>query len=188
MGKHQLSNAACALGALELLESHGLSAGEAAIRRGLSTVRWDGRLEMIRPSPSGAPVLLDGAHNPAGARVLRVFLEETRPPRPGRLVLVVGIMRDKDIDGILAELVPLADEVVLTRPGYDRAEPTADLKRRVDSFSVRSTAREPVEEALRYAQSVATPADLICVTGSLYTMGEARSYLKGLPQPTALRG
>jgi dihydrofolate synthase/folylpolyglutamate synthase len=188
MGRHQLSNAACALAALELLEPVGLPVGEASIRRGLSTVRWDGRLEMIRPGPYGAAVLLDGAHNPAGARVLRVFLEETRPPRPARLVLVLGILRDKDIDGILAELVPLADEVVLTRPGYDRAEPPADLKRRVDSFAVRSIVREPVEEAVRYAQSVAAPADLICVTGSLYTMGEARSYLKGLPQPTALRG
>jgi len=188
MGKHQLSNAACALAVLEILESHGLPVGESSIRQGLSTVRWDGRMEMIRPNPSAAAVLLDGAHNPAGARVLRGFLEETRPARPARLVLVLGILRDKDIDGILAELVPLADEVVLTRPGYDRAEPAADLKRRLEPFAVRSIVREPVEEAIRYAQSVATPADLICVTGSLYTMGEARSYLKGLPQPTALRG
>lgn len=188
LGRHQLSNAACALAALELLETHGVPIGEAAVRRGLSTVRWEGRMEMIRPSPAGAAVLLDGAHNPAGARVLRTFLEESRPARPARLILVLGILRDKDIDRILAELVPLADEVVLTRPGYDRAETTADLKRRVDSFAVRSTVREPVEEAVRYAQSVAAAGDLICVAGSLFTMGEARSYLKGLPQPTALRG
>jgi len=188
LGKHQLMNAACALAALELLEVQGLPVGEAAIRRGLSTVRWEGRMEMIRPGPSAAAVLLDGAHNPAGARVLRAFLEEARPARPARLILILGILSDKDIDGILAELVPLADEVVLTRPDYDRAEPPAGLKRRLVSFSVRSSVQEPVEEAVRYAQSVATAADLICVTGSLYTIGEARSYLKGLAQPSALRG
>ena len=145
-------------------------------------------MEIIHTTPSGAAVLLDGAHNPAGARVLRAFLEETRPARPARLILILGILSDKDIDGILTELVPLADEVVVTRPDYDRAEPAADLKRRLDSLSVRSSVREPVEEAVRYAQSVATAADLICVTGSLYTIGEARSYLKGLAQPSALRG
>jgi dihydrofolate synthase/folylpolyglutamate synthase len=188
LGKHQLMNAACALATLELLELHGLSVGEASIRRGLSTVRWEGRMEIIRPSHSGAAVLLDGAHNPAGARVLRAYLEETRPARTGRLILVLGILGDKDIDGILAELVPLADEVVVTRPDYDRAEPAANLKQRLDCFSVRSSVREPVEDAIRFAQSVATADDLICVTGSLYTIGEARSYLKGLAQPSALRG
>jgi dihydrofolate synthase/folylpolyglutamate synthase len=188
LGKHQLMNAACALAALELLELQGLPVGEASIRRGLPTVQWEGRMEIIRPSLSGAAVLLDGAHNPAGARVLRAFLEEARPARPARLILVLGILGDKDIDGILAELVPLADEVVVTQPDYDRAEPATDLKRRLDSFSVHSSVREPVEEAVRYAQSVAAAADLICVTGSLYTIGEARSYLKGLAQPSALRG
>ena len=188
LGKHQLMNAACAMAALEMLELQGLPVGEASMRRGLSTVRWEGRIEIIRPSLSGAAVLLDGAHNPAGARVLRAFLEENRPSRPARLILILGILGDKDIDGILTELAPLADEVVVTRPDYDRAAPAADLKRRLDSLSVRSSIREPVEEAVRYAQTVATAADLICVTGSLYTIGEARSYLKGLAQPSALRG
>jgi len=188
LGKHQLMNAACAMAALELLELQGLPVGEASMRHGLKTVRWEGRMEIIHTTPSGAAVLLDGAHNPAGARVLRAFLEENRPSRPARLILVLGILGDKDIDGILTELAPLADEVVVTRPDYDRAAPAADLKRRLDSLSVRSSIREPVEEAVRYAQTVATAADLICVTGSLYTIGEARSYLKGLAQPSALRG
>ncbi|MBI3811946.1 MAG: bifunctional folylpolyglutamate synthase/dihydrofolate synthase [Nitrospirae bacterium] len=188
LGRHQLSNAGCALAVLELLEQTGISIGEEAVRRGLSSVRWEGRLEPMPPAPSGAAVILDGAHNPAGARVLRTFLKESRPSRPGRLILVVGILRDKDIDGILGELVPIADEVIVTRPRYERAASADDLKRHIEKYGVRVTVREPLEDALRYAQSVAAAADRICITGSLYTVGEARSYLKGLAQPSALRG
>ncbi|HEY5594231.1 MAG TPA: Mur ligase family protein, partial [Nitrospiria bacterium] len=188
LGRHQLLNAGCALAALELLEGQGISIGEASVRRGLSTVRWEGRLERMPPAPSGAPVLLDGAHNPAGARVLRAFLDESRPSGPGRLILVLGILRDKDIHGILAELLPAADEVVVTRPRHERAATTAELKRHLEPYPVRVTVREPLEEALRYAQSASAAADLICITGSLYTVGEARSFLKGLTQPSGLRG
>ena len=188
LGRHQLSNAGCALAALELLERPGITIGEAPVRRGLSTVRWEGRLERMPPSPSGAAVILDGAHNPAGARVLRAFLEESKPLRSGRLILVVGILYDKDIGGILAELVPMADEVVVTRPRYERAASAAELKRHLEPYPVRMTVREPLEEALRYAQSASAAADLICITGSLYTVGEARSFLKGLTQPSGLRG
>lgn len=202
LGRHQLSNAGCALAALELLEQQGISIREAAVRQGLLSVQWEGRLERMPPAPSGAAVILDGAHNPAGARALRAFLEESRPSRPGRLILVLGILRDKDIDGILAELVPIADEVVVTRPRYERAASVEDLKRHLEKYAVAAarlpdgqgrravcvTVREPLEEALRYVQSTAAAVDLICITGSLYTVGEARSYLKGLAQPSALRG
>jgi dihydrofolate synthase/folylpolyglutamate synthase len=188
LGRHQLSNAGCALAALELLERPGITLGEAPVRRGLSTVRWEGRLERMPPAPSGADVILDGAHNPAGARVLRAFLEESKPSRSGRLILVLGILHDKDIGGILAELVPMADEVVVTRPRHERAAPIDDLKRHLENYPVRVTVREPLEEALRYAQSAAAAGDLICITGSLYAVGEARAYLKGLAQPSTLRG
>ena len=188
LGRHQLSNAGCALAALELLERPGITLGEAPVRRGLSTVRWEGRLERMPPAPSGAGVILDGAHNPAGARVLRAFLDESKPSGPGRLILVLGILHDKDIVGILAELVPMADEVVVTRPRHERAASADDLKRHLEDYPVRVTVREPLEEALRYAQSAAAAADRICVTGSLYTVGEARAYLTGSAQPSALRG
>jgi len=188
LGRHQISNAGLALAALEVLEQTGVSIGEEAVRRGLSSVRWEGRLERMPPAPSGAALILDGAHNPAGARVLRDFLEDSKPTRPGRLILVLGILSDKDVDGILAELVPMADEVVVTRPRYARALPADDLRRHLEKFQARVTVREPLEEALRYAQSAASAGDLICITGSLYTVGEARSHLKGLAQPSALRG
>ncbi len=188
LGRHQLSNAGCALAALELLEAQGISIGEAPVRQGLLTVRWEGRLERMPPAPSGAAVILDGAHNPAGARVLRAFLEESKLSRAGRLILVLGILRDKDIGGILSELVPAADEVIVTRPRHERAVPTDDLKRYLEKYAVLVTVRDPIEEALRYAQSAASAADLVCITGSLHTVGEARSHLKGLPQPSALKG
>lgn len=188
LGRHQLSNAGCALAALELLEAGGVTIGEAAVREGLRTVRWEGRLEWMPRTASGANVILDGAHNPAGARVLRKFLEETLKSEAGRLILVLGILSDKDVGGISAELVPLAAEVVVTRPRHERAASTEDLRRLLPDTPARVTIRDPLEEALRYAQSTASAGDLICVTGSLYTIGEARSYFKGLPQPSALGG
>lgn len=188
LGRHQLSNAGCALSALELLEAGGVTIGEAPVREGLRTVRWEGRLEWMPRTSSGATVILDGAHNPAGARVLRNFLEETMKSEAGRLILVLGILSDKDIGGILAELVPLAHEVVVTRPRDERAASTDELKRHLGNYTVRVTVRDPLEEALRYAQSIAAAGDLICVAGSLYTIGEARSHFKGLAQPSALRG
>lgn len=188
LGRHQLWNAACALAALELLEQQGISIGEAAVRRGLETVRWEGRLEMIPSTASGPVVILDGAHNPAGAKALRAFLEESRPSDTGRLILVLGILRDKDIHGILSPLVPLASEVVVTRPRHERALAAEDLKHHLQEYPVRMTVREPVQDAVRYAQSIATARDRICVTGSLFTIGEARSCLRGLPQPSELRG
>jgi len=188
LGRHQISNAGCALAALELLSQTGVPIGEDAVRRGLSSVRWEGRLERMPPAPSGAAVILDGAHNPAGARALREFLELARPSSPGRLILVLGILLDKDIDGILAPLVPIADEVVATHPRIERALAAEDLSRSLEKYSVPVTVRDSLGEALRYAQSAAAAGDLICVTGSLYTVGEARSHLKGLAQPSALRG
>jgi dihydrofolate synthase/folylpolyglutamate synthase len=76
----------------------------------------------------------------------------------------------------------------VTRPRYERAWPADDLKRHLDKYSVRVTVREPLEEALKYAQSASASGDLILITGSLYTVGEARSHLMGLAQPSALRG
>ncbi len=188
LGQHQLQNAGCALAALELMEEGGLSLNEAAVREGIRTVGWPGRLEWIPASASRAAVLLDGAHNPAAARSLRAFLETAPRPAGGRLILVFGVMRDKDIDGILAPLAPLADEIVLTRPNYERAAEAKDLERRVAGYSVRTTVREPVREAVRYARSVSGSRDWILVTGSLFVIGEAGAALGGLDEPSPLRG
>ena len=191
-GRHQQTNAACALAALELMEhpdgKGGVPIGKASVRKGLKSVRWEGRLERMTAGPSGATILLDGAHNPAGARALRAYLEEARPVRSGRLILVLGMLRDKDIDGVLSEIVPMASEVVITRPDYERAASVQDLRQSLIRYRVPVAIHESVPEAVRYALSVAAAADWICVTGSLFTVGDARSHLAGLAKPSPIRG
>ena len=157
-GRHQQANAAAAIGAVEIL-GH---AGDEAIRRGLREVRWPGRLEVIRKEPL---LIIDGAHNPAGARALKEAVRNLVPDR--RMVLLVGILGDKAMDGILRELVPLAAEVVVTRVNYVRALDVNELARRVSAFGIEpkitNNAAQGVDEALR----LAGPEDLVLCTGSL---------------------
>ena len=115
-GPHQFINATTALGAMEVLEDLGYPVSTEAMTEGLREVQWPGRLEMVSVSPR---VVLDGAHNPAGALVLRESLEEEF--QFDRLILLLGIMKDKDLKSILQTLAPLADQIILSRPHTERA-------------------------------------------------------------------
>jgi len=109
-GPHQRENMACALGAAGILRGRGFEIADEAVRTGLSAVRWKGRLEIVAKHPT---VLLDGAHNPAGAAALRKALGEFTYRR---LILVLGILADKDYRGMIRRLAPLAHRVIATRP------------------------------------------------------------------------
>jgi dihydrofolate synthase/folylpolyglutamate synthase len=169
-GRHQLLNAATALGALELLVRQGDCAlAPEEIRDGLLSTRWLGRLEWLSRRP---PILLDGAHNPAGARVLRrALLEEFTYDR---LILVLGIMADKDIGTIVATLAPLAEHVILTRPRYERGAAPEVLLEAAGSLRSRMEVIGTGEAALARASELARPSDLVLVTGSLYFIGEIK--------------
>lgn len=184
-GRHQFLNAAMALAAVELLDRQGWPVKPDAITHGLSKTCWEGRLEVVRDEPL---LILDGAHNPAGAAVLKEFLDETKRKRSGRrLILVIGILKDKDIRAILRFLEPLADTVILTRPDDQRAAVPEDLLRRMRR-SGKAVIFDRVPEAIQQALALARPQDLICVTGSLYTVGEAKAFLEGRGQPSRLKG
>lgn len=172
-GRHQYHNAAVALAVLELLERQGYNIPEAAVREGLAHTRWPGRLERV---PADPRVILDGAHNPAAARTLAQALK--RDPLTGRRFLVVGLMADKDGQGILAPLLPLAHTLIFTRPRYFRAAQVEDLARQATAFKGPMLLEPEVSQALRRAQSLAGPQDQIVVTGSLYTVGEAKEYFE----------
>ncbi|HVO84744.1 MAG TPA: folylpolyglutamate synthase/dihydrofolate synthase family protein [Syntrophobacteria bacterium] len=169
-GRHQLVNAASALGALELLAGQGncgLSPDQ--IREGLIRTRWPGRLEWLSRRP---PIVLDGAHNLAGAMVLKRALREEFTY--DRLILVLGIMADKDIRGMIAILAPLAEHIILTRPRYERAAAPEVLLEAGERFRRRTEVIERVEGALVRAKELARPSDLVVVTGSLYFIGEVK--------------
>ncbi len=170
-GLHQLSNCALALCALELAADSGFPVSEGEIRAALAKCSWPGRLEVLRQRPT---ILLDAAHNPHGAKALAAHLTAYYPGR--RKILVFGVMKDKDFSSMLAELAPLADEVVLTRPRIDRSAAPQDLL----PVAGRGHVVDRVGDALMKAREMAGEDDVIVVTGSFYTVGEARSIIEQL--------
>lgn len=160
-GEHQVENAATAVAALDAL-----GVPDAAIESGLRNVRWPGRLEYVSARPD---VLLDGAHNPAGARALANYVERFRARR--RVWLIYGAMRDKAVSEVAGILFPLADHVIVTAPGQSRAvrpEVIAELVSHPDLQAALN-----LTDALTLAGKC-EPEDLVIITGSLYLVGEAR--------------
>ncbi|MBW2039388.1 MAG: bifunctional folylpolyglutamate synthase/dihydrofolate synthase [Deltaproteobacteria bacterium] len=171
-GSYQIDNATVALGALEVLEKMGYGVRKKSVYEGLGKIRWPGRLELVQRSPQ---ILLDGAHNSAAARSLRKALQEEFDY--GHLFMVVGIMEDKEVPTILAELAPLADLLVASRPHNPRAMSPQRIAEIAQTYCKEVKVIEEVEEAVGYLREVAQKDDLILATGSLFTVGEARNYL-----------
>ncbi len=171
-----------------------------AVKDGLSAVNWGGRLEMIKYNP---PILIDGAHNPAAAEVLSHALAKTFLKRYKRIVLVLGIMGDKDIEGIMKPLLHLASDIILSSPGYERAAPPDRLADVAASLGFPDVHSAPtVKSALELAINICKQSNpssthfrkgpgglikgkkeaindssLIVVTGSFYTIGEAKEFV-----------
>ena len=187
-GPHQVDNAAVALAVLSLLKD--FPADESRLRQGLAEAVWPGRGE-IRPAgswpPNGpaakAPLMLDGAHNPAGAKALAALLAGLDYRR---LHLLVGVMADKDISGVLGPIYGLADRIYLSRPEYQRAaSPELLLEKFREAFgqpTVPLTLYPHLPEALAAAAAEAEAGDLVLLSGSLFTVGEGRAYLEGLTE------
>jgi dihydrofolate synthase/folylpolyglutamate synthase len=179
-GAHQVDNAAQALAALEVIRPL-FPISEAQLRQGLSQVAWPGRLEEFRHAgPPPCRFLLDGAHNPDGARALKTALQSDFSYE--RLILVWASMADKDIAGTLLEVAPLAAEIVFTRPERERsARPEAlrDLLPEQLRNHIQISCTDSVQAALDLAMTSTGPDDLICVAGSLYLVGQARLLLRG---------
>jgi dihydrofolate synthase/folylpolyglutamate synthase len=170
-GRFQIRNALTAAVAARLLAERGFPLPYSALERGIATANWPGRLERLATEPD---LYLDGAHNPAGARELLKFWQENYSGR--RIFLVYGAMRDKALDEISGLLFPHATAVILTEPHQPRAI-SASLLAEMTSHDAKDTivVRDP-GEALESALERAGPQDAVFVTGSLYLVGELRSY------------
>ncbi len=167
-GEHQRGNAATALAAMAELRAQAWELPEDAVRRALATTHWPGRLERISQHPD---VYLDGAHNPAGARVLRDFMRTTRSPR----VLVFGAMRDKAIGEIAEILFPEADAVVLTQPAHKRAASPETLQEIASHLNDYLYLRSSSGEALDLGARLAGPQGTVFVAGSLFLIGDLKN-------------
>lgn len=173
-GRYQLSNAAVALAAAEALGAGGTDISVSAFRDGITSAYWPGRMELIPGTP---PLLLDGAHNPAGASALAEALQEYSY---SRLLMVTGVCADKDIDLIYAPLARLADTIYTVTPAVERALKDEELSR---FFRKQGRASQPCGSAAAgvcKARSEASGGDLILVCGSLFVVGEVKSWLENV--------
>jgi dihydrofolate synthase/folylpolyglutamate synthase len=180
LGGHQAANAAVALALLDAIaERWGVEVAPDDVRRGFAAARWPGRLEPLDGAHVGlGRVLLDGAHNPAGARALAAALRDLGLRRP---TVVLGAMRGKDVRGVLAALAPLEPDLVFTRvddPGALAPEELARAWRRLGGRG--RTAPDPAS-ALRLAAG----ADPVVVAGSLYLVGAVRGMITGTAEEEA---
>lgn len=174
LGAHQVVNAATAVGILEALRLYGLTVPSEAVRDGIRGVRWAGRLEIVQRNPL---IVLDGAQNRASANALAKAIKKIFEYK--RLVLVLGVSKDKDIAGILKELLPLSDSIILTKSKVaERALEPSKIKELITS-GLEAGLSSSVEEALDLARSKADKGDLILITGSLFIVGEARALVCG---------
>jgi dihydrofolate synthase/folylpolyglutamate synthase len=180
-GLYQLQNAAVALAAAEVLEAGGMTVPPSAFKEGIATAYWPGRMEFVPGTP---PLLLDGAHNPAGATALAEALQTYSY---SRLLLVTGVCDDKDIDRIYAPLMLLVDGIYTVTPSVDRALKDEELSR---FFLMQGVASRPcgsVVAGIQTARSEAAADDLIVVCGSLFVVGEAKAWLEQIHY-TGIRG
>jgi dihydrofolate synthase/folylpolyglutamate synthase len=168
-GRHQVANAAVAVRILEALDASGLRVGAAEIAEGLTHAEWPGRLEEF--TLGSTRIVLDAAHNPAGARALAEYLRETEP---GGVTLVFGVMKDKAVDEMLAILAPLARRTICTAASSSRAMPAAELaavaRRTHRDVRVSEDPGGALEEAVRTRETVVA-------AGSIFLIGPLRERL-----------
>lgn len=176
-GRHQLDNAACALALLGAAAPQGITVTAESVREGLRAVNWAGRLEVLDHCPT---ILLDGAHNPAAAKVLADYLtHSTRSHPASRVVLVLGMMRDKDHRGFVEPLRGLVDEVVLTQADLPRSATAQELRASIEGLLPHPHVVPSLSDAMALARQLVGPDDLVCVTGSLMLVGECKAWFRG---------
>jgi len=168
LGHYQLENAATAVAALEVLAGRGFNISRDSIINGLAQVSWPGRFQILSHHPL---ILVDGAHNPDGARRLKQSLEQYFDF--DRAILVIGASCDKDIAGIVSELFPLFDKVIVTRSRHARAMASPPIVAEFRKQGVDTQVVDEVPAALSLALALAGDRDLICVAGSLFVIAEA---------------
>ncbi|MCL4490734.1 MAG: bifunctional folylpolyglutamate synthase/dihydrofolate synthase [Nitrospirae bacterium] len=214
-GDHQLHNACLAVKAsLVALESSSSkdsnelqvtsnklkdnSPEDSLLKKGLAATKWQGRLELVSSNP---PIMIDGAHNPDAARALSAFIK--RHLGKHTIILIIGVMADKDLDGILSPLLPLASHIIFTAPNYGRAADPNKLAEYASASGIANTHTEPtLKEAIGTATKISNELNppsppfskggqggitdsspvtryspLILITGSFYTIGEAMEVL-----------
>ena len=177
LGNYQGENIALAINAIEILQINGVYLTDIDIIKGISDGFNPGRMEIVSTEPK---ILLDGAHNPAGMEVLTNTLKNDIKYK--KLILIIGILEDKDVNKMLSKIVPVSDIIIATKSNNPRACKPIFLEEMIKKIdkSKKIVIKSSIPDAIIYAKKISNKNDLICISGSLYTIGEARSYFNKL--------
>lgn len=187
LGSYQPQNATVALEVVDVLRGRGWHIPDEAVRAGVAQTRWPGRFEIVEggSSPDGFAIVVDGGHNPQGARALADSLAEVFPGcKP---VFVIGVLEDKDYPRMLEDVLPLGSAFVCVTPDNPRALPAHKLARAIRwtgqdllgcSACVNPVVARDFEDAIRRARELADPDGLICAFGSLYSVAALKEAVR----------
>ena len=173
-GSFQSRNAAIAFATIESLQKYGLQIKENYLRSGAESVTWPGRFHMIKKGRH--EFILDGAHNPQAINALRNSLQKKFPSR--KIILILGIMKDKDIRSMIKTIVPIAKYVYYTSPKYERSAKPERLATEAVNLCTPGETVQCIEDAVHKAKKKSEKGDLIVITGSFFTVGEALPILE----------
>lgn len=171
LGDHQTRNAAVVLETVELLREGGIKIKPEALEKGLAETVWPARFELVSQSPC---VIVDGGHNVQCAEAIAANLDYYF--EDSRRVLLLGMMRDKDCEGVIETLAPLADAFVCVSPDAPRALGTAELAKMLEKYKKPTFTAQTVTEGVKTAVGAAGKGGMVCACGSLYIVGEVREY------------
>jgi len=169
LGRHQIYNASVAVKAAEVLSSKGFGLSEGIVRKGLERTRWPGRLEILSRKPI---FIIDGAHNPDGAAVLRKFIDEYFPGKP--VTYIMGVMKRKDYHSMMETVLPGCRRLFAVTPEAPGALSAEELAKYAVCYCNDIHISDTIEIAVRTSVETATPDEVICAFGSLYYIGAVR--------------
>lgn len=169
LGTHQAENAVTALTVIEQFKNMKINVSQEAIEKGLLNAKQKGRFEIIQTNPT---TIIDGAHNVLGMKSLRKTMTELFKNK--KILLCIGLLKDKEVDEILDIIIPIADKVVVTEPDNERKMAAHDLKTKIEAFHVPCTQFSTIKKAKEYTTTHSTGFDVILYAGSLYLIGKIR--------------
>ena len=168
LGDKQMINAATAVTVCDLLEGTGYKIPDEALREGLASVQWPARFQIVQRDPV---VILDGAHNRDSARHMASTIRELYSV--SGITAVIGLAKDKDVEGFLDEIAPVCRRMIFTRSKTMKAAPEERLRDAIPDFSGEVSMTQSVAEAVEAALEKSGRQDVILITGSFYVVGEA---------------
>ena len=173
IGTHQVFNASLAIESVMNLKERGFLVPKEAIREGVLNCQWEGRLEVTQENPF---IVLDSAHNVDSVKFLTKAIREHF--KYNKCIVVLGLMKDKDIEKMGLILLEIADQMILTKPNLERSFDPVVLKKVLSNIEKPIDIIEEIQYSIHTAKKLANPGDLICITGSLFTIAEAKHFLK----------